>query len=257
MTVAELAIYSMVVCPFAQRTRMLLALKGIPFDLHELDLSKPRPADFLELNPSGKVPVIVHDGRVLNESSVINEYLDEVFPDPPLMPADPYRRAMTRIVIDYTNTSFIPALYRLLMNQDETRSDSLSERARETWRWLDRFLIRHADAGEWLWDEFGMAEVSIAPFFQRYVLNEHFRGFAPPGTDCERVLRWRDRMLSQPLTVETGLPEQEYIKLYEDYALGVGNGAVPPGRSKSSFDLSVPLSERPLPPAGLTQARAA
>lgn len=255
---AGLTIYSMVVCPFAQRTRMLLAVKEIEFELHELDLSKPRPAWFLRLNPSGQVPVIEHQGRILNESSVINEYLEEVFPAPPLMPVEPYRRALTRIAIDYTNTKFVPALYRLLMNQDAARTEALLERALETWRWLDRFLLRHGQGEDWLWEDFGMAELSIAPFFQRYVLNTHYRGFElPDAEDLRRVRRWRDRLLNHPLTIATGLPDEDFIKLYEDYALGVGNGGVPAGRARSSFDLTVPLDERPLPPPGLSTASAA
>jgi glutathione S-transferase len=245
-------IYSMAVCPFAQRTRILLRLKGIPFDVVEIDISRKRPDWFLKINPKGQVPVIEHEGRVLNESSVINEYLDEVFPEPRLMPRDPYRRALTRIFIDYGNQTFVPLLYRLLMNQDKAKAEGLTAKALESWRWLDEFLTKHNPGGTFLEEAFGMADLSFAPFFQRYTLNDYYRGFSVPETDAyARVRRWSDALLNHPAAIETSLPAEDYVKLYEDYSLGVGNGGVPPGRERSSFDLSVPLASRPMPPRAM------
>lgn len=245
---APVHIYSIAVCPFAQRTRILLKLKRIEFSLTEIDITRPRPDGFLKLNPLGQVPVIAHDGRVLNESSVINEYLDEVFPVPRIMPVDAYQRAQSRILIDRLNHGFVPAMYKLLMNQDADRHSALQENARAEWQWLDRFLARHNPDGVWLWNEFGMADLSAAPFFQRWCLNDWYRGCpAPGGNGYARVRRWRDACLAHPLVVETGMPDEDFIKLYEDYSLGYGNGEVPPGRGRSSFDLTVPLAARPMP----------
>lgn len=246
-----LHIYSIAVCPFAQRTRILLRLKDIPFELREIDLTRPPDREFLALNPSGQVPVIVHEGRVLNESSVINEYLEDLFPDPPVFPADPYRRGVARALIAYCNEQFIPAMYALLMNQDPARDRDLTHKALATWARVDALLSLHNPDGTWLWDEsgFGMAELSYATFFQRYCLNAYYRGFELPNEErYARVRRWRDAMLAHPLVQETGMRDADYIKLYHDYALGYGNGAVPPGRERSSFDLSVPLTQRPMPP---------
>ncbi len=245
---AEVQIYSIAVCPFAQRSRMVLALKGVPFDLTEIDITKPRPDWFLALNPLGQVPVIRHGGRVLNESSVINEYLEEVFPDPRVFPADAYQRAQSRILIDHLNTVFVPAMYTLLLNQDPARHAGLVEKAVASWRWLDAFLLRHNPDGTWLWDAFGMADLSAAPFFQRWVLNDWFRRFVLPEAGTARVRRWRDACLAHELVVRTGMPAADFIKLYADYALGFGNGAVPPGRERSSFDFGWPLADRPMPP---------
>ena len=245
---AVIEIYSIAVCPFAQRSRMVLALKGVPFELTEIDITKPRPDWFLALNPLGQVPVIRHAGRVLNESSVINEYLEDVFPDPPVFPADPFRRAQSRILIDHLNTAFVPAMYALLINQDPARHAALVAKCLAGWRWLDAFLTRHNPDGTWLWDGFGMADLSAAPFFQRWCLNEHFRRFVLPEDGTARVRRWRDACLAHPLVIRTGMSAGDFIKLYADYALGYGNGSVPDGREKSSFDFGWPLAERPVPP---------
>jgi glutathione S-transferase len=244
----EVELYSIAVCPFAQRTRILLALKGVPFRLTEIDITVPRPDWFLAMNPLGQVPVIRHQGRVLNESSVINEYLEEVFPEPRVFPEDAYQRAQSRILIDKVNQALVPAMYGLLLNQDPARHAALAEKALEAWRWLDAFLRRHNPDGTWLWEEFGMADLSTAPFFQRWCLNAHFRRVEPPDTpDYARVRRWRDAMLAHPLVVGTGMPDADFIRLYADYALGFGNGAVPPGHAHSSFDLRIPLASRPMP----------
>lgn len=252
---AAIHLYSIAVCPFAQRTRILLALKEADFELTEIDITKPRPDWFLALNPLGQVPVIAHRGHVLPESSIINEYLDEVLRGPRLLPEDPYHRAVARVVIEAVNSGFVPAMYRLLMNQDRARDEEITQAALAQWRRLDALLMQHNPAGTWLWEGFGMADLSAAPFFQRYCLNDWFRGFALPETaEYARVRRWRDAALAHPLVRRTGMPDEDYIKLYADYALGFGNGKTPPGRAHSSFDLAIPLAQRPMPPRGLRQA---
>ncbi len=84
----------------SQKIRMVLREKGIDdWQSVEVDLfaGKQFDPDYLKLNPKGVVPTLVHDGRVLTESTLIAEYLDEAFPDPPLKPADPYERAQMRL----------------------------------------------------------------------------------------------------------------------------------------------------------------
>jgi glutathione S-transferase len=84
-------------CPYCARVRLVLDEKGIAHERVEIDLGD-RPGWIYELNPSGKVPVL-DDGFVLPESAVIMEYLEERFPDPPLLPADPAARARARLAV--------------------------------------------------------------------------------------------------------------------------------------------------------------
>ena len=70
------------------RTRMVLHEKGIDFEVHEVDLSN-KSEEFLSVSPYGKVPVLRVNGTSLYESNIVNEYLEEVYPEPPLLPADP------------------------------------------------------------------------------------------------------------------------------------------------------------------------
>ena len=83
----------------SQKVRLALAEKGQDWTGHHLNLraGDQHKPDYIKLNPNGVVPTLVHDGRAIIESAVIDEYVDEVFPDPPLRPADPYARAQMRL----------------------------------------------------------------------------------------------------------------------------------------------------------------
>ncbi len=87
-------------CPYAARARIVLAEKAIAYDTVAIDLDD-RPAWLYAKNPAGKVPVLEEDGGfVLPESAVIMEYLEERYPDPPLLPADAAERALARLRIE-------------------------------------------------------------------------------------------------------------------------------------------------------------
>ena len=93
-----LTLYDAPRCPFCARVRIVLAEKQIPYETVEIDLGD-RPAWLYEKNPAGKVPVLEEDGWVLPESAVIAEYLDERYPEPALLPADPAARAIARLLV--------------------------------------------------------------------------------------------------------------------------------------------------------------
>jgi glutathione S-transferase len=103
--------------PSANSMKPLLCLaeKGIPYESHYVDLHafEQHSEEFVAINPNGQVPVLIHDGAVINESTVINEYLDEVFPEVRLVPEDPVARANMRIWSKFVDEYFCPALSRL------------------------------------------------------------------------------------------------------------------------------------------------
>ena len=82
----------------SQKVRFLLAEKGAEWEGEVLDLRRgdQLQPEFLKFNPKGLVPVLIHDGHIVTESNIIIEYLNEVYPDPPLLPADPASRAKAR-----------------------------------------------------------------------------------------------------------------------------------------------------------------
>lgn len=92
----ELYQYGNSVC--AQKVRITLAEKNLDWHAHHVDLFKSEQyhPDYLKLNPKGVVPTLVHDGHPIIESTLICEYIDEVFPEPPLSPKNAYDRAQMR-----------------------------------------------------------------------------------------------------------------------------------------------------------------
>ncbi|HKP19287.1 MAG TPA: glutathione S-transferase family protein [Gaiellaceae bacterium] len=94
-----ITLYDAARCPYCARVRIVLAEKGVEHEVVAIDLSD-RPAWLYEKNPSGKVPVIEEDSFVLPESPVIMEYLDERYPQPALLPADPAARALARLQVE-------------------------------------------------------------------------------------------------------------------------------------------------------------
>ncbi|KAJ8302756.1 hypothetical protein KUTeg_019152 [Tegillarca granosa] len=91
--------YSMRFCPFAERTRLVLAHKKIPHETVNINL-KEKPEWFFKKNPLGLVPVLEKDGKVVYESSITCDYLDEVYPNNKLLPTDPYQRALDKIIVE-------------------------------------------------------------------------------------------------------------------------------------------------------------
>ena len=100
--------------PAANSLKTLLCLreKGLDFESRYLDLAEFEQHDpaFVKLNPNGQVPALVHDGAVITESTVINEYLEELFPEPRLRPEDPVARAHMRVWTKFVDEYFCPAL---------------------------------------------------------------------------------------------------------------------------------------------------
>ena len=100
--------------PVANSMKPLICLKekGIEFVSHYVNLLRfeQHSPEFVKINPNGQVPVLIHDGAIITESSIINEYLDEVFPQVPLRPDNPVGRARMRIWSKFNDEYFTPAL---------------------------------------------------------------------------------------------------------------------------------------------------
>ena len=242
---APIRVYSMVICPFAQRTRLHLELIGLPYGLENLDICRPRPDWFLRLNPAGQVPVLVRGEDVVCDSSVISEYLQEVAPEPLPFGNTPAERARQRGFVKFVDARFVPALYLLMAARTPEERAQRIESAVDTFRWLDDFLAASPAPGDFVNEGFGVPEVAIGPFLLRYEVVAYYQDFELPKSEgLARVRAWRERILSHPAVRETAEPIPDLIKLYEDYTIGYYNGAVPPEKARSSLDLSDPLASR-------------
>jgi glutathione S-transferase len=236
-------------CPFVERTRLLLDFKGIEYEYINMKDFNPKPQWFLDMNPQGKVPVLVHQDQAIYESAIINEYLEEIFPSPAALPESAAQRAFCRILIDYCGKSFAAAQFALLMNQEEEGAEQLMDNTVNSWRWLNDFLLQHSPDGDFAFNELGMADFSFIPFFRRYAALRYYRHFELPVTkDFERVTRWHDAVMKHPLTGKVGLPEEHIIKLYHTHSQGWGAGRLPPKGQQNSLDPTIPFDDRAMPP---------
>jgi glutathione S-transferase len=140
----------------------------------------------------------------------------------------------------------VSAGYTLLMNQDRALTPALRERLLASFRQIDGFLREHSPDGTFLFEEFSHAEAVFAPMFMRFWFLDYYEGFTLPPA-LARVQRWRDACLAHPAAQQTS--KEEIIKVYYDYAKGVGNGGLVPGRTRSSFAFEPHWATRPYPPA--------
>lgn len=246
----EFTVHHIPVCPFSQRLEILLALKGerprVRFEV--VDITRPRPEGLLaKSRGSTALPIMeLADGRVLKESLVLMQFLEDVFPARPVAQRDPYRRAVENMLVRMEG-DFVSAGYRFVMNQDRGRRESLRQRMLDLFAGLDAFLVEHGPGGPFLFEDFGWAEAVFTPLFMRFWFLEYYEDFdLPAQARYDRVRAWRAACLAHPAAQQVS--REEICKLYYDYAKGAGNGALLPGRQRSSFVFEPDWRERPWPP---------
>ena len=219
----RLTLYSAEVCPYAQRTRIVLHEKTIAHELVELDLNA-LPAWFLALTPAQRVPVIRHDDFILWESATINEYLDGSFPGHSLRPTDERGRAVMRNEIRHFDHVFLPVFYKLLFEQDECQQAVLREETQRGFEFLERRLETiQGDGPYWLGTEMSLADAAMWPFFERLCVFHHYRGLSLPAT-CMRLKRWFDVVAERASVRSTAHDLAYFVPYYAHYADGTANG---------------------------------
>ncbi|HYC55297.1 MAG TPA: glutathione S-transferase family protein [Candidatus Binatia bacterium] len=184
-------------CPFGKKVRIVLAEKELSFDTVVVDLAKSqqRGEEFRRLNPFGKVPVLVDEGSVVYESTIINEYLNDEYPhDPELLPEDSGERARVRLLVDFADRAFtLPsmAIERELASAE--RDDAKLSMAREAVTKCLTVLERELAGKEFLSEQFSLADVAFAPtLVQLDRLGVVVDGSLPS------VQAWRSRLTSRP-----------------------------------------------------------
>ena len=170
-------------CPYCARVRIALAEKGVGYETVVVDLDD-RPAWIYEKNPLGKVPVLEEGEFVLPESEVINEYLEERYPEPPLWPADPAERAGGRLLV-YRFDELSRPYYALRRGDEDARPQLDAQLAR-----LDSLLARRPFlTGR----EFGLADIAYLPWILRAESN-----LGADLTSHEALAEWVERVAERP-----------------------------------------------------------
>jgi glutathione S-transferase len=155
-------------CPFCQKVRVVLAEKDLEFERAHVDLHKgeQKAPEFLKLNPYGKVPVLIDEDVVVYDSTIINEYLDEEYPNPALMPPDSAGRARVRLLEDFADNSFTPPAGLVIAELNKPEAERDNDKIRRYQTEVSRVLSRletPLEGKEFLHGEFSLADVAFVP----------------------------------------------------------------------------------------------
>lgn len=204
-------------CPFCHRCLLVLLEKRISFESVEIDLTKKDGIRHL-LSPYGRVPVLWHNEHPIFESSIINEYLEDNYPTPPLLPEAPHLRATTRFWIDFCNTRFMPAYFNLLKEQDTARRAALGNALTQHLKFIETVgLSADRAAGPyWMGAQVTLADYAFYPFFERFASVEVYRGTNIPD-DCRHLRAWLDAMSEREAVRRLARSRAHYVEYYKMY----------------------------------------
>ena len=194
-------LYSGTTCPFSHRCRIVLYEKQMDFQVIDVDLFN-KPEDIAVINPYNRVPVLVDRDLVLYESNIINEYIDERFPHPQLMPPDPIMRARARqllFTMEHELFSHIDVLEKNLKSAEKSRQhvrDRLTE--------LAPIFIKQKHM---LGDEFSMLDVAIAPLLWRL---DHYG--IELGKVAAPLMKYAERIFSRQGFIDALTPSEKVMR---------------------------------------------
>jgi stringent starvation protein A len=195
-------LYSGTTCPFSHRCRFVLYEKGMDFQVIDVDLYN-KPEDIAVMNPYNRLPVLVERDLILYESNIINEYIDERFPHPQLMPADPVMRARARLMLfnmEVELFSQIDALEGGREKQVDKARQHVTDRLIE----LSPVFTR---TKYMLGDDFTMLDVAIAPLLWRL---DHYG--IRLGKTAAPLMKYAERIFSRPAFIEALTPSEKVMR---------------------------------------------
>lgn len=184
--------------PNCQRVKVVLEEKQIPYETLNIDLraGAQKTPDYLKINPYGKVPAIVDGDAVLYESCIINEYIDEKYSSPRLMPTEPGARAKARILIDFGLTQMDSVYTKLrmeMMKDEKERNLETVKTAKDDIKKRLQRLEQELGDKDYLMGEFSLVDADLIPRFTR------LEGFGVlPDASLPRLGKYLERMKQRP-----------------------------------------------------------
>lgn len=197
-----MTLYSGTTCPFSQRCRIVLYEKGMDFQIVDVDLFN-KPEDLAVMNPYNRTPVLVERDLILYESNIINEYIDDRFPHPQLMPADPVMRARARLFLfRFENELFVNI--EPLEKGNQKAADKARLLVRDS---LTQIAPVFTKQKFMLGDEYSMLDVAIAPLLWRL----DYYGIQLPK-QAAPLLKYAERLFSRPAFIEALTPAEKVMR---------------------------------------------
>ena len=199
-----MTLYSGITCPFSQRCRFVLYEKGMDFEIKDVDIFN-KPEDLAIMNPYNQVPVLVERDLILHESNIINEYIDERFPHPQLMPGDPVMRGRGRLVLHRMEKELF-SLVQILETPESTNKEQA--KAREA---IGNGLTVLASAFSKnkyiLGDDFSMIDVALSPLLWRLDYYD-----IKLGKSAAPLLKYAERIFQREAFIEALTPAEKAMR---------------------------------------------
>lgn len=200
--------------PYAQKVKIALAEKGVPFTVRTPEAigSGATAGDFRAASPRGEVPVLFADGGAIFDSTVILEFIEDRFPTPPLMPADPLARAKARMLEEVCDTHYEAINWGLseiayFRRAEGDLAEAMLETAGAQISRLNAWLERQLGDGPWFGGEtFGWADLSAVPFVQ----GAAGFGFAPAAGS--RLDAWLQQARGRPSVAAAFAAARDAVK---------------------------------------------
>ena len=194
-------LYSGTVCPYSHRCRIVLYEKGMDFEIIDVD-QMDKSEDVASINPYNKVPVLVERDLILTEANIINEYIDERFPHPQLMPADPVMRGRARLFLHrfeqelYSNVNII--------QQGGKSADKARAIIRDNLTQLSQILTKQKYL---LGSDFSMLDVAVAPLLWRL---DHYG--IQMGKDAAPLMKYAERLFARQGFIDSLTPAERAMR---------------------------------------------
>jgi stringent starvation protein A len=197
-----MVLYSGTTCPFSQRCRFVLFEKGMDFEIKDVDLFN-KPEDISVMNPYGKVPILTERDLTLYESNIINEYIDERFPHPQLMPPDPMQRGRVRLMLNHMERELFCHV-DTLENGPAKNHDKARLAIRDQLTMLTPLFVENKYM---LGDDFSMLDVALSPLLWRL---DHY------GVELSKqaapIMKYAERIFSRPAYIEALTPQEKVMR---------------------------------------------
>ena len=197
-----MTLYSGTTDPYSQRCRFVLFEKGMDFQIIDVDVFG-KQEDVAAMNPYNKVPVLVERDLILYEANIINEYIDERFPHPQLMPPDPVMRARARLFLHRFEQDLFCHIDAVEHGQQKV-ADKARQMIRDN---LTQIAPVFTKQKYMLGDEYSMLDVAIAPLLWRLELYG-----IQLGKEAAPLMKYAERLFSRPAYIEAMTPAEKAMR---------------------------------------------
>ena len=198
-----MVLYSGTTCPFSHRCRFVLFEKGMDFEIMDVDVHN-KPEDLALMTAYNEVPLLVERDLILHESNIINEYIDERFPHPQLMPVDPVMRARARLFLFRFEQELFIHVKALENGATGKEATKARDAIREGLTMIasvftkQKFILR---------EELSMIDVAIAPLMWRL---EHYG--VDLGKAAAPILKYAERIFQRQAFIDSLTPAEKAMR---------------------------------------------